>query len=386
MRDDKLKCLRARLGELGAGAAILWRPEELVALWGYHPFWGKSVAVVPAQGEAAIYMPDGEPAVPPVADVRVTAYPAGMMPCSPWDLLFDAIAANLSRRREKPVAWAMHGDAALSGVAAETPVLPDDWPERLASLGTGEPLDLTGMLRGLLARKEPDERPMLFATHEAAALGVEAFYACLKPGVSELEVQCEAERAVACFAGQKRFSRAWAQVQSGANGAAAGRYNQSTGKRLAGGELVLLELAVCVDGYWADITRTGVVGEPTAAQRRMYTALSRACQAAQSAARPDVLARDVYAAAAQVLRAEGLLEHFPHALGHGVGYRYHEYLPRLTPYSDDVLQRGMVITLEPGVYSPSFGGMRIEDNYWITERGCERISIGRGGLKGELHD
>ena len=385
MNIHKVRRLQQWLADHAASAAVLWRPEELVMLLGYYPFWGTSFALVPAQGDALLLIPQNEPPTLLPTGVRTQRYSLGAQPPTAWDGLFAQMKQALADvpQPTRPIAWMMRANSALSGVAAENPNLPEDLPHRLATLGIGTPLDATEGIQALLARKSAADLHALKAVHEAAAAGVDAFYNHLASGITEVALQCKVESAIACYAGQRGFSRGWAQVQSGSNSALAGTYNQSTLKPLAQGDLVVLELAVCVDGYWADITRTGYVGQPPAQLCRMYETLVLAQGAAQRRAMPGVPACDVYAAAAEVLRRADLLAYFPHALGHGVGFRYHDCMPWLTAQQTKPLEAGMVFTLEPGIYHPSFGGLRVEDNYCLSLTGCQKISICRSGLRGE---
>jgi len=132
-----------------------------------------------------------------------------------------------------------------------------------------------------------------------------------------------------------------------------------------------MDFGARVNGYCADMTRTIVVGHASDEHRAIYGAVLAANLAGIEAVRAGVAGREVDAAAREVLVAAGYGEHFIHGLGHGVGLEVHE-LPGVGPRSDGTLNAGSVITIEPGVYVPGLGGVRIEDLVVVEER-CGRV-------------
>jgi len=164
-------------------------------------------------------------------------------------------------------------------------------------------------------------------------------------------------------------------VQSGPNSAHAGQFNRSTGRRLESGDLVLIELATCVNGYWSDLTRTAPVGSPKPAVEPILAIVAEAQQAAVDGMRPGISAFHIDALARDKIAAQGLSSYFTHHTGHHVGFRYHDPGFLILPGESAVLEPGMVITIEPGVYVPERGGgARIEDNVLVTESGHEVLS------------
>ena len=144
-------------------------------------------------------------------------------------------------------------------------------------------------------------------------------------------------------------------------------------RRLARGEILLVDVGVAYAGYCADITRTFVLGEASDQQREFFTAVDAARAAGIAACAPGMRAADVDAATRGVLVRAGLDHLFIHRTGHGLGVEVHEG-PQISATSEDVLETGMVFTIEPGAYLPGFGGMRIEDNVVVTESGCEVLT------------
>lgn len=144
-------------------------------------------------------------------------------------------------------------------------------------------------------------------------------------------------------------------------------------KPLQQGELVLLDMGALYEGYCSDLTRTFSVGRVSDEQQRLFRVAWKAQQAAVDAVRPGIPASEVDAAARQVIEAEGWAEYFPHLTGHGVGLSIHEP-PIVDKEVDTVLQPGMVITVEPGIYLPGVGAARVEDMVLITSSGCEVLT------------
>ena len=128
-----------------------------------------------------------------------------------------------------------------------------------------------------------------------------------------------------------------------------------------------------LDGYCSDGTRTFATGEPGEEAREVYEVVLEAQQAALDAVRPGAKGEDVDAVAREVIDDAGHGERFGHGLGHGVGLEVHE-APRLSPRSDDVLDAGEVVTVEPGIYLPGELGVRIEDLVVVTEDGYRNLS------------
>lgn len=148
-----------------------------------------------------------------------------------------------------------------------------------------------------------------------------------------------------------------------------------------GNELLLLDYGCTVDGYHSDMSRTiWLDGEPDAEVARMHQAVLESQEAGIAAVLPGATGHDVDEACRTVLRHYGYEEQFVHSTGHGVGLEIHE-APRLARNSEDVLRPGHVVTVEPGVYVPGFGGVRIEDMVLVTETSNEVLTQSDKGLK-----
>ncbi len=144
-------------------------------------------------------------------------------------------------------------------------------------------------------------------------------------------------------------------------------------RQLQHGDWLLIDFGAEVQGYRSDITRTFVIGAATTAQRDFYQTVLQAQQAALQLAGPGISGHQLNQAASAVLHASPYAEYAGEGLGHGVGLVLHEY-PLLRAGCDVLLQPGMVVTIEPGLYQPGFGGVRIEDDILITDSGFELLS------------
>lgn len=160
-------------------------------------------------------------------------------------------------------------------------------------------------------------------------------------------------------------------VASGQNGSRP--HATVTNREIEPGDLITLDFGASVDGYCADMTRTVCIGRATDQQRDVYNAVLEANEAGIAAVRSGVSGADVDAVARGVLERRELAQHFGHGLGHGVGMEVHE-MPSVSPRGKESLLAGSVITIEPGVYIPGFGGVRIEDLVVVEESGCRLLS------------
>jgi Xaa-Pro aminopeptidase len=216
------------------------------------------------------------------------------------------------------------------------------------------------------------DRDELDRIRAAVALGAKLFdraLEVLRPGVKETEVAGEMEFA-ARRAGAEEMSFPTI-IASGARSALP--HGRASDQAIAPVGFVVCDFGVILSGYCSDQTRTVWVGPVSEDAHRAYEAVKEAQQAAIDAVKPGVAVREVDAAARKVLRKAGLGRYFTHSTGHGVGLEIHE-APRVANGQPEILQPGMVITIEPGVYFPGKWGVRIEDMVAVTAGGCEVLT------------
>lgn len=150
-------------------------------------------------------------------------------------------------------------------------------------------------------------------------------------------------------------------------------HGKASSKKIKEGELVTFDMGAFVNGYCADMTRTVVVGKAKPRQEKVYDVVLKAQKKAIRFARAGVRCEKLDKVARDVIQKAGFGKHFGHGLGHGIGLLVHTP-PRVSSKSDEVLMPGAVITIEPGVYIPNWGGVRIEDDVLITRKGCEVLN------------
>ena len=214
-----------------------------------------------------------------------------------------------------------------------------------------------GLVEGLRARKEPQEIAQMRKAGVLASQVVTAVFKLLKPGVRELEIAAEIEYQMR----QRGASKPAFETIVAFGERSAYPHARPTARRLRKNELVVLDLGAILGHYCSDITRTVFVGRAPARIRRWYRAVQEAQAAAVAAARAGTRCGDVDAAARGVLARYRLDSYFVHSTGHGLGLEVHED-PRVARGQKHVLVPGNVITIEPGVYVPGAGGIRIEDD------------------------
>ena len=140
------------------------------------------------------------------------------------------------------------------------------------------------------------------------------------------------------------------------------------------GDMVIIDFGAKVDGYGSDMTRSFLLGTPTAPQRSMFAAVERAQARGVAGVRNGVSEREVDRICRDSLTEDGFGEAFIHGTGHGIGLEIHEN-PILSTRASGILRSGYVVTVEPGAYLPELGGIRIEDSVVVTETGCEPITL-----------
>jgi Xaa-Pro dipeptidase len=232
--------------------------------------------------------------------------------------------------------------------------------------GASELLDVGSEIRRLRLIKHEDEIEKLARAAAITDSAGEEVISRMREGQSEVDIALMVGAAIGELGGTLSFSTL---VQSGPNSALP--HLQPTGRKLAHGDLVLLDFGAAFDGYKADTTRMVVVGEPSARHLEIHQLVLEAHDAAVEAIRPGVKTGAVDTAARRIIEAAGYGERFFHRVGHGLGLEAHE-APSLDPGSQTMLERGMVFTIEPGIYIPGFGGVRIEDDI-VVEAGGHRV-------------
>lgn len=150
-------------------------------------------------------------------------------------------------------------------------------------------------------------------------------------------------------------------------------HGQATDRVIQVGDFVKMDIGARINGYYSDFTRTVVLGVPSSKQLEIYQIVQKAQEAALQAIGPGKVCSELDEVARSIIRDAGYGDCFGHSLGHSIGLAVHEK-PAMRNTDDTVLQPGMVITVEPGIYIPGFGGVRIEDFLVITEDGYRNLT------------
>ncbi len=224
------------------------------------------------------------------------------------------------------------------------------------------------LVRELRRRKEPSEVNLLRRAQAVTDRVFTGVLSLVRPGVTEHDLATEVDFAFRRAGGDNSFPSI---VASGPNGAKP--HAGFTRRRLKYGDAVTFDIGCRLNGYCSDMTRTVFVGRARGELRLIYEIVLAAQERALAAIKPGVRARDVDAAARDYIKAAGYESYFGHGLGHGVGIEVHE-CPVLAATSEDLLAPGDVFTVEPGIYLPGIGGVRIEDTVLVTRTGYVNLT------------
>jgi Xaa-Pro aminopeptidase len=234
--------------------------------------------------------------------------------------------------------------------------------------------------------KDEAEIDLMKKAADLTSMGMKVAYEVIRPGVKEYEVAAEVE-----YAMRRKGSWGVAFDTIIASGVRSAFPHGGGGTLLGGGctdrkisnrDLVVVDMGAICQQYRSDITRTIVAGKPSSRQEKLYAIVKAAHDRAFQAVRSGAKAKDVDAAARKVIADAGYGDFFVHGLGHGVGLEVHEG-PTLSSVSKDNLTAGNVVTDEPGIYIPDFGGVRIEDTVLVRKAKAEYLTSGPVGLNSE---
>ena len=219
-------------------------------------------------------------------------------------------------------------------------------------------------LNNLRIIKDAEELRLIGRAADIASESLLSILDKVKPGTSERNVALDLEFAMLkAGAEDKAFDFI---VASGERGALP--HGKASEKKILAGELVTIDFGAVYEGYNSDETVTVAVGEPDSRQREVYQIVKDAHDLALESLRPGITCKELDAKARDYIEGKGLGRYFGHGLGHGVGMDIHEK-PVISFRSDAVVEEGMVFTIEPGIYLPGWGGVRIEDTVCVTGDG-----------------
>ncbi len=355
----RLPRLLELLEAAGLTGAVISRPEHVFYLSGYSASRHDQTFLTVGPGGTALVARGGQALQPPVTtDIAVFPYEF----YRPTELRDAAAAAEQ--------ALLLATDAVgLRGcrVGVEDTHLSARMFRALAQ--TCEPVPLGGEIERLRRQKDDDEIALIRRAVAINDRGFEAARRAIRPGATELDVWAAVYREILLAHGAAYTLEA--DCVSGPRTERIG--GPPTDRKLEPGDLFILDLFPFLGWYKGDVTRSFVVGRASPRQRAMHAVLEDALAQGAAAIKPGLRACDLDAVVRGAIRAAGSGDYFPHHSGHGIGLGHPEP-PYIIPADPTLLQPRMVITLEPGIYVPGSGGMRLEQNYLVTEDGAEPLS------------
>ena len=269
----------------------------------------------------------------------------------------EGLAALLTAELIKQVGFeAEHTTVSFSQSLGE--ILPD-----VELLPIGIELDDLRIIKGV------DELQLLA---KSAAIASQAFLGIMemiKPGVRERDIALELEFAMK-RGGAEEISFDFI-VASGPRGALP--HGKASDREIRSGELVTIDFGAVYGGYHSDETVTVSVGSPDSRQQQIYSIVRDAHDKALEAVKPGIALKELDGIARGFIEEKGFSNYFGHGLGHGVGLEVHEK-PTVSFRSDQIAEEGMVFTIEPGIYIPDWGGVRIEDTVAVTRDGWQMLT------------
>ena len=256
--------------------------------------------------------------------------------------------------------------AGIKRVGFDADVLTYSQVEQLRKHAKGrlEWVALGKAVQRLRCRKTVAEADQLAAAARLAAQVFQSVVSEIRPGQTEIQLARDLEVALLQAGGEeKAFDFI---VASGVRGALP--HGVASPKQLSEGELVTIDYGVRLNGYYSDETVTLALGNIPSKMREIFDIVLSAHDRAFERLRPGMKLAELDACARDYIVAKGYGEYFGHGLGHGVGLEVHEF-PSVSPRSEDIVEEGMVLTIEPGIYLPGEGGVRIEDMVYVTADG-----------------
>lgn len=241
--------------------------------------------------------------------------------------------------------------------------------------GDTEVVDVEDAVSTVRARKDTGEIEKMRTAAEIIESILADVYNEIKPGMTELDVEREIRKGEI---DSEADDLGVVVVTAGDHTAHA--HTNTSNRVIKDGDPVMIDAGVVYEGYYSDITRTLAVGDPGTEFEEIYEVVKRAAAAAREEVAPGVEMQAIDRAAREVIEEAGYGEYFPHRVGHGLGLEGHEP-PYLVEGNDAELEVGHAVTVEPGVYVPGLGGVRIEDDVIVSEDGAEVLTTSSRELR-----
>jgi Xaa-Pro aminopeptidase len=376
--EAKLNRVRALMKDQELSALVVRAPDNLVYLTNYWSMKGYDVAIFPREGEPTLIALE-----PQLADAQRNSWTKDIRlfksyhENDPRPPQYRALDLALSVLKERGLTDKIAVELNMGTQSADRMVGEPTTPTLMYFDAFGEVagrvVDATPLMNEARAIKTPQEIERMRLANELAALAMEYTREHVRPGMKESEVGGMFESFVhglgVGYKGKVEMARAFTLVWSGKGIAT---FTATGDRPIQKTEPTLLEIWVCVDGYWTDLTKNICPGELTPEYHKLLDLLLNVFNEAVAFAHDGASFPDLD----RLIRARIAEGGYPgqpsHPICHGVGARAHEW-PYAHQAGQGTIKRGMVLAIEPGIYWPGGGGLRLEDNFLITDQGNEKL-------------
>src|SRR3989449_2089101 len=376
--NPKLERVRALMKELAVSALVCRAPDNVLYLTNYWCMKGYAAVVFPQKGEATLIALEPQQADAErnswMKDIRYFKGYDDRDPRPPQFRAWDQVYEVLKQRglTDKVAVELNMGTQSADRMVGEPTTPTQNFFDAFRKI-CGEVVDATPLLSEARGIKTSQEIERMRLANELAALAMEHTREHMRPGMKESEVGGMYESFVhglgVGYKGKVEMARAFTLVWSGKGIAT---FTATGDRPIQANEPTLFEIWVCVDGYWTDLTKNACPGDLTPQYHKLLDLLLKVFEAGVTYARDGASFPELDRLIRARISEGGYPGQPSHPICHGVGARAHE-----PPYAHQAgggtIKKGMVLAIEPGIYWPGGGGLRVEDNFWITGAGNEKL-------------
>jgi Xaa-Pro aminopeptidase len=376
--ESKLSRVRALMKEQDLDALVVRAPDNLVYLSNYWCMKGYDAVIFPREGESTLIALEPQLAEAQrnawTKDIRLfKGYDEKDPRPAPYRALDAAIDVLRKRDLTRKIAIELNmGTQSADRMVGEPTTPTQNFFDAFRKVA-GEVVDATPLLNEARALKTAQEIERMKLANELAALAMDYTREHVRPGMKESEVGAMYEGFVhgigVGYQGRVEMARAFTLVWSGKGIAT---FTATGDRPVQEHEPTLLEIWVCVDGYWSDLTKNLCPGDLTPEYHRLLDLLLKVFDEAVHFAKDGAGFPDLDRLVRARIAEGGYPGQPSHPICHGVGARAHEW-PYAHQAGTGAIRKGMVLAIEPGIYWPGGGGLRLEDNFWITGSGSEKL-------------
>jgi len=376
--QEKWRRIRERMEKENLDALVVRAPDNVLYLTNYWTMKGYDLAIFPRDGDPTLLVIE-----PQFREAQRTAWNKDVRffkfynPADPRPPMVRSLEMAIEVLRERKLAGRVGIELSQNSqicdrmVGEPTVFWKGFYDAFFASCK--EVVDAAPILAGLRMIKTPQEIERMRIANELAAIGMEHARAAIRPGMKESEVAAMIEGHIHSvgvgYRGKVEMARAFTLVWSGRGIAT---FTATGSRPVAENEPTLVEIWVCADGYWTDLTKNLCPGRLTPEYNRLLDQLLKIFQDAVGCVREGAPLGEIDRIIRAGIDAAGYPGQPSHPVAHGVGARAHE-----PPYSHKAvpgaMRSGMVLAIEPGIYWEAGGGLRLEDNFLVTQNGCEKL-------------